>query len=189
MFALLINFGLFLSASTGGESKFLHFYNDYLNIPGFEAWKFFNLAIFIAGLIYFLRKPVSEGFKAKREQIRAELIKAEEEKQGALAKLTATEAKLSQLEAEKEKVLQKARDEAAVEKKRLADQTKLEIERLQQQTESDLARLSKQSYAELRRFSAEESIRLAEEKLRAQIDGEKDARLVKASIKEIGGLN
>jgi len=41
----------------------------------------------------------------------------------------------------------------------------------------------------LRRFSAEEIIRLAEEKLRAQIDGDKDARLVKASISEIGGLN
>ena len=79
--------------------------------------------------------------------------------------------------------------EATFEKKRLAEQTKADIERMGQQHDSELSRLSKQSYAELRRFSAQESIRLAEEKLRAQIDGTADARLVKASISEIGGLN
>jgi F-type H+-transporting ATPase subunit b len=189
MIAFIYKLNLLLAASGGGESGFMHFYNEYLNIPGLEAWKFINLGLFIAGLIYLLKKPLSEGFKQKREQIRAELIKAEAEKQAALTKLTSAEAKLAQLEAEKEKVIQKAKDEMAFEKKRLAEQTKIEIERLRQQSEGDLARLAKQSHAELRRFSAEESIRLAEEKLRSQIDGEKDARLVKASIQEIGGLN
>lgn len=178
-----------LFAGSGGESGFTHFYNQYLNIPGFEAWKFLNLAIFIALMIYVAKKPLTAAFKAKRDQIRAELIKAEEEKQAALAKLTSTEAKLAQLEAEKEEILKKAKDEAEYEAKRLADQTNIESERLRQQSESELSRLLGQSRAELRRFSAEESIRLAEEKLRSQIDGDMDARLVKASIQEIGGLN
>ncbi len=46
-------------------------------------------------MIYLLKKPLTNAFKAKRETIRAELIKAEEERQAALAQLTATEAKLS----------------------------------------------------------------------------------------------
>ena len=171
------------------ESGLKSFYEDYLNIPGFEAWKFINLAVFILILVYLLKKPLSEAFKAKREAIRAELIKAEEEKQAALTKLTAVEAKLAQMEAEKEAVLQKARDEAAAEKKRVAAHTKLEVERLQEQTESEITRLAHQSRAELRRFSAEESIRLATEKLRSQIDAKQDGRLVKANIQEIGGLN
>ena len=187
MFAFITNF-LFLFAE-GGESSFARFYNEYLNIPGFEAWKFFNLAIFIAGMVYLLKKPLSDAFKAKREEIRSELINAEEEKQAALARLTAIEARLSQLESEKDNILKKARDEAAFEKKRLAESTKIEIERLRQQTEAELARLSNQSRAELRRLSAEKSINLAEEKLRAQIDGPIDARLIKGSINEIGGLN
>lgn len=188
MFAFLNSF-IFLLATPGGESGFTHFYNQYFNIPGFEAWKFLNLAIFIAVMIYIAKKPLTEAFKAKREQIRSELIRAEEEKQAALAKLTSTEVKLAQLDTEKENILQKAREEAAYESKRLADQTKVEADRLRQQTEADLIRLSKQTHAELRRFSANESIRLAEEKLRAQIDRGIDARLVKASIQEIGGLN
>ena len=190
MFGFMTSFNLFLAeTSHGATSGFMRFYEDYLNIPGFEAWKFLNLAVFTAVMVYLLKKPLSAAFKARREQIRAELIKAEEEKQAALAKLTTAEAKLAQLETEKTNIIQKAKDEAETEKKRLAEQTKIETERMRQQTEGDLARLGKQTHAELRRFSAEESIRLAEEKLRAQIDSEKDARLVKASIQEIGGLN
>lgn len=195
MFLSLTSSLLLLAGSTGGPAgggaweSFKHFYNDWFNVPGYEAWKFVNLAIFIGLMIYVVKKPLSAAFKTKREQIRAELIKAEAEKKEALAKLTTAEAKLAQLETEKENVLAKAKEEAAFEKKRLADQTKADIDRLNKQSESELSRLSKQSYAELRRFSAQESIRLAEEKLRAQIDGTADARLVKASISEIGGLN
>jgi F0F1-type ATP synthase membrane subunit b/b' len=58
-----------------------------------------------------------------------------------------------------------------------------------EQTEGELARLDNQALMELRRFSAEESVRLAEEKLRARIDAGNDSRLVKANIQEIGGLN
>lgn len=189
MIAFIVNLNLILAATGGKESGFTHFYNQYFNIPGFEAWKFLNLAIFIGLMVYVMKKPLTEAFKARREQIRAELIKAEAEKKAALEKLTLAEAKLAQLDTEKENILKKAKEEAAFEKERLAEQTAAEIERLRLQREGDLTRLSKQSYAELRRFSAHESVRLAEAKLRAQIDGKTDARLVKASIQEIGGLN
>ena len=137
---------------------------------------------------------VSEGIaeaeiEAKREEIRSELIRAEEEKQAALARLTEAEAKIARLESEKENVAKKAREEAEFEKKRLAEHAKVEAERLRQQADAELARLQNQSRAELRRYSAEESIRLAEEKLKKQIDVGTDARLVKASIQEFGGLN
>ena len=177
------------AAHGGAEGGFTHFYNEYFNIPGFELWKFINLAIFIGLMVYLTRKPLSEAFTAKREQIRSELIKAEEERQAAVSRLTAAEAKLAQLETEKQNILEKARQEAEFEKKRLTEQSRLDAERLRQQAEAELARVQNQSRNELRRYSAEESIRLAEEKLRAQIDGTADARLVRASIQEIGGLN
>ena len=94
MFAFITSFLLLLAEASHKESAFTKFYNEYFNIPGFEAWKFLNLAIFIALMVYVAKKPLSEAFKAKRELIRSELIKAEEEKQAALAKLTAAEAKL-----------------------------------------------------------------------------------------------
>lgn len=191
MFAFFLDTIIFLAAAGGGQSGggFTEFYNKYLNYPGFEAWKFINLAIFVAVLVYLVKKPLSDAFKAKRDAIRAELIKAEEEKQAALKKLTAAEAKLAALESEKAAVLKKAREEAEAEKRRLAEQAEWDVKKLHEQSTGEVARLTKQTLASLRRFSAEESVRLAEEKLRAQMDTEKDSSLVKSSIASIGGLN
>ena len=189
MLAFSTSFILFFAEGGHASGGFMRFYDEWLNIPGFEAWKFINLFIFIAIGVYVGKKPLSEAFKAKREAIRADLIKAENEKQAAKAKLTAIESKLAQMEMEKTTILTNAKNQAASEKKRVAESTAAEVERLRQQTEAELARLMGQSRAELRRFSAEESIRRATEKIRSQMDGEKDARLVRASIQEIGGLN
>ena len=159
------------------------------NYPGFEAWKFFNLAVFVALMVYLLKKPLSGAFQAKRETIRAELIRAEEAKQAALAQLTTTESKMARLDAEAADITRKAEAEANAEKARITEQTEFEIIRMREQANAEVERVSKQAKLNLRRFSAEESIRLAEEKIKQQINPEKDARLVVANIQSIGGLN
>jgi F-type H+-transporting ATPase subunit b len=172
------------SASGGGFSAF---WNKYLNYPGFEAWKFINLAIFVGLLIYLLKKPLSDTFKAKREQIRAELIKAEEEKQAAMAKLTETEAKLARLDSEKETVLSRAKEEAKAEEKRIADETENEVTKLRQQAENEIARTATLAKHELRKLSAEETVRRAEEMIKANLAKGNDAGLVKTGITSLGG--
>jgi ATP synthase F0 subunit b len=189
MSVFLFNLILIFAEGDSAWGKFLHFWNTYANYPGFEAWKFLNLAIFIYLMYRFLKKPLSEAFKARREEIRAELIKAEEQKQAALAQLTATEVRLAQLDAESANVLEKAKHEAASEKERIEKETESEIKKLRDQGEHEIERAAAQVKKRLRRFSAEESIRLAEEKIRRDIDPEKDARLVKTNIQAIGGLN
>lgn len=190
MFAFIYSFILFFAETTHAEGGgFKEFWNTYFNYPGFEAWKFMNLAIFIAILVYLLRKPLSEAFKAKRELIRAELIKAEEQKQAALAELTATEAKLARLESEATSIRQKAEQEAEAEKTRIARQTEEDIKKMRAQAQSEIARVAQQTKLELRRFSAEESIARAEELIKTGMNAESDARLIKANIQSIGGLN
>jgi F-type H+-transporting ATPase subunit b len=184
---LAINNGLqLLLLAEAGESGGI--YNEYFNIPGFELWKFINLVIFVAVLVYLLKKPLSETFKAKRDAIRAELIKAEEERQAAQARLVAAEAKLAQLESEKAAILTNAKAEAEADRTRLLEETEAEIRRLRAQADAEIARIAQISKAGIKRLAAEESIRLAEEKLRSRMDVESDSRLVKASIQEIGGL-
>lgn len=191
MLAFIYSFIFLLAGSShaGEAGGFTHFWNQYFNYPGFEAWKFVNLAIFVGLLIYLLKKPLSQTFKAKREVIRAELIKAEEERQAALQKLTETEAKLAGLDAEVTSIREKAVQEAAAERARISEQTKADINKLQQQAESEISRAVQQSKTELRKFSAEESIRLAEEMIKSKIDATADARIVKTNIQSIGGLN
>lgn len=192
MFAFVYSFILIFAETAGKESgwgSFVNFWNKYLNYPGFEAWKFFNLAIFIFIMYRLLKAPLGNAFKAKREAIRADLIKAEEQRQAALAELTIAEAKLASLESDTEKEIKQAEQEAAAEKIRIERETLAEIERLKAQAANEIERKTQQIQAALRRFSAEESIRLAEEKLKSQINTETQAKLVKASIQSIGGLN
>ena len=194
---LVFLFNFLLLAAEGGEAlhsdstwgNFVHFWETYANYPGFEAWRFFNLAIFIAIAIYLLKKPLTNAFKTKREMIRAELIKAEEEKQAALAKLTETEAKLSNLDQETEQIIEHGRLEAEAEKSRIIEQTAFQTTKMREQAKSEIERVTKQTQMKLRRFSAEESIRLAEEKIKNQMNEEKDAQLVRTNIQSIGGLS
>ena len=179
---------MFADAGTP-SGGFTGFWNSYLNYPGFEVWRFVNLGIFIAILVYFLKRPLSEAFKAKREAIRADLIKAEAEKQAALDRLTAAEARLVGLDAERNAVLARARQEAEAEKARIAESAVTDVKRIREQASSEIARLAQQTRNDLRRFSADESIRIAEEKLRAAMTAEKDAQLVRSGIDAIGGLS
>ncbi len=194
MLVFLSNFILFF-AETGGHSEsgamawWMKNADPYLNYPGFEVWRFLNLAIFAGIMAYLLKKPLSEAFKAKREAIRADLIKAEEERQAAMAKLTDSEAKLARLDADKKSVIENAKSEAEAEKLRLAEEAEMDAIRLRSQAENEIERKTQQVRSSLRRFSAEESIRLAEEKIKQAMNTQKDAELVKANIQSIGGMN
>lgn len=188
MFAL-INFLLFFAAEAGHSSSGGIDWNSILNYPGFEAWKFVNLAIFLGVLIYLLRKPLSGAFKAKREVIRQELIKAQQERDAALAKLSEVEARFANLETESANIREQSRREAEAEANRIAAQTEADIVKMRDNARREIEAASAQAKRELKRFSADESVRLAEEILRQNVKGKDAARLVSASINGLGANN
>jgi F-type H+-transporting ATPase subunit b len=173
-------------AATGGGG-FTQFYNTYLNYPGFEAWKFINLFVFVGLLVYLLRRPLSEAFKHRREAIRAELIKAQQERDAALARLSEIEARLNNLDAETERIREQATREAELEAARIAEQTNADVEKIRDNARREIASAAAAARRDLRQFSAEESIRLAEEMVRGRLQGDEAARLVRASIEGLGG--
>ena len=189
MFAFIFSFILLSAgaASSVGGSAFDHFWETYFNNPNFPLWKFINLSAFVALMVYLLKKPLSDTFKAKREEIRAELIKAEEEKQSALVKLTEIEAKTARLDTEKDQIRLKAQVEADNEARRIAEQTETDMAKMRTQADNEVLRMRKQAENELRKFSAEESIRLAEKMIREKLGTSSDAQLVKAGIENLGG--
>ncbi|QQS39835.1 MAG: hypothetical protein IPM63_10655 [Acidobacteriota bacterium] len=191
-FAISFLYILAESAAAAEEGSWLAWWyknvDPYMNYPGFEAWRFINLLIFFGVLAYLIKRPLSEAFKTKREKIRAELIRAEEEKKAAVAKLAEVEAKLARLDTEQAALVEEARSEAAAEKNRIREEIESESRRLRSQAEGEVLRKSQQIRKQLKRFSAEESIRLAEEKIRRAMSAETDRKLVKANIESIGGM-
>jgi F-type H+-transporting ATPase subunit b len=172
------------------ESGFGYYYQQvkpYIDYPGFELWKFINLGIYVAILIYFVRKPLSEGFKQKREAIRTELIRAEEVRKTALAELAEVDARIAGLEREKVRMLEESKMEAATEENRINTELESEITHLYSQAENEIARRAQQSELELRRLAANESVRLAKEKIKSQMTPEKDSALVGDVVSSMGG--
>jgi F0F1-type ATP synthase membrane subunit b/b' len=161
----------------------------YLDYPGFEAWKFFNLAIFVIALSYVLSRKAKLGevFKARRESIRQELARAQQERDAALLKLKEVEERLGLLDTEVAAIKEQAQREAVAERERIARSTETEITKLSEQASREIEHAGKVAKQELRRYTAEQSVRLAEEIVRREMKPEDDARLIARNIEDLGG--
>ena len=161
----------------------------YLDYPGFEAWKFFNLAIFVIVLTYILTRKAKLGdvFNARRESIKQELARAQQERDAALAKLKEVEERLGRLDTEVATIKEQGVREAAEERERIARSTETEIGKLTEQASREIEHAGKVAKKELRRYTAEQSVRLAEEIVRREMKPEDDARLIANNIEGLGG--
>ena len=158
---------------------------EWYNYPGLELWKFANLAIFTGVGIYILRKPISAALASRREAIRQELVKAQSERDQAMARVAEADSLLTRLDDDVRKVQAQARDEATSERQRIAASTEREIEKLKQQAQREMETADKLARKELRQFLAEKSVQLARESIRVQMRPEDDTALIRESIGEL----
>jgi F0F1-type ATP synthase membrane subunit b/b' len=156
--------------------------------PGWEVWKFLNLLLFIGVLIFLLRRPIGASMVARRDAIRQELMRAQEERRAALAKLEEVEARLARLDAEVETVRAQAKREAEAERESITRSTAEETRRLREQARREIESAGKVARQDLRRYAAEQSVRLAEDLIRRDIGAEDDTRLMNDYIGDLGGI-
>lgn len=180
-------FALSGAPSAGGQPG-LFDQGGLLNYPGFEAWKFLNLFLFILIMYLLLRKPLGNIFRERREAIRRDLERAKEEREAAEAKLAEVNARLAKLDAETAAIREQSEKEIAAESARIAQQTQEEVAKLREQAAHEIAAAGKTVKQDLRRFAAEESVKLAEQMIRQDISPADDARMVNREVQELGGI-
>jgi F-type H+-transporting ATPase subunit b len=155
--------------------------------PGFELWKFVNLAIFIVLLVLAMRKfGVPEKFRDRKATINTELARAQQARDAALAKLKEVEERLGRLDTEVAAIKEHSVREAAEERERIARSTETEIAKLSEQAVREIESAGKAAKKELRRYTAEQSVRLAEEIVRREMKPEDEARLIASNNEELG---
>lgn len=157
--------------------------------PGFELWKFVNLFVFVGALVYVLTRwaRLGDAFKARKETIKQELARAQQERDAALAKLQEVEARLARLDTEVSAIQEQSHREAAEERERLAKSTEVEITKLGVQAQREIESAGKAARHQLRNYAAETSVRLAEDIIRREMRPEDDARLIQRNVQELGG--
>ena len=156
--------------------------------PGFELWKFVNLAIFVIVLVVAMRRffGVPQMFRRRKESIRAELEKARSERDAALAKLKEVEERLASLNSQVATIKERSMVEAQEERERIARSTQDEIAKLTAQAQREIENAATIAKKDLRRFTAEQSVRLAEDMIKRDIRPDDDARLFTRNIEEMG---
>jgi F0F1-type ATP synthase membrane subunit b/b' len=182
MFLSFIITNLFLGFAGAEETRWW----DY---PGFELWKFINLAIFVIALVFAMRKffGVPEMFRDRKETIKRELAVAQQERDAALQKLKEVEERLARLDTEVAAIKEESKHEAEEEHERIARSTETEIAKLSDQALREIENAGKAAKRELRRYTAEQSVQLAEQLIRREMKPEDDARLIASNIEELGG--
>lgn len=156
-----------------------------MNYPGLEAWKFFNLLVFVGVMIYILRRKISEALAARRDAIKQELVDAQQRRERALAKVAEADALLNRLDTDIESVHKSSQQEAQSERERLAAATKRELEKLELQARREMETADKVARKQLRQFFAKRSIDVARNTVSSQLKPEDDVLLISESIGEL----
>ncbi|MFN5193394.1 MAG: F0F1 ATP synthase subunit B [Cyanobacteriota bacterium] len=156
-----------------------------LNLNPFET-NIINLAIVIAGLVYFLRGFLGGILERRRSAIVTDLKEAEERLASAASALKVAQADLAEAQARAEKIRADASSRAEAIRLDSEKRTVEEMARLRQSSSSDLESEASRVSKTLQR----ETARLAVEKALAGIGGRLDtsaqARLIDQSIQSLG---
>lgn len=178
-----LSFGLMLMVGIEGSGSWL----DY---PGFEAWRFVNLIIFVGAALYLhhrFGKPIAQALRMRRERIRVELETARIARDEAQARMAEVESRLKNMELEVANLRALAASEAEAERARILRATEIEMEKLREQGGREIASATKAAQLELRRFAASQSVKLAETLIRKDMSAAEDAKIIRMNIEELGG--
>lgn len=150
-------------------------------------WQTFNFIVFVAIMIYVLRKKLGIGkvFDDRAATIRKELDKAKIEKEEAERKLAEVEARLGKLDEEVAQLRAEAELEADREAARIREAAALEAEKIKLMTAREIEGAMKEARAELRAFVADNSVAMAEAIIKRELKPEDNSKMLNKYVEEL----
>ena len=149
------------------------------------AWPALNLAILLAALVYFGRRPIQAFFAARQGRIRDDLDAAAKALAEAEARHTEWQRKLTRLDAEMARIRELARERAEAERKHILAEASATAERIRKDARAAVDQELRRGREELRREAAELALELAAETLRARVSDADRSRLVDDFIETV----
>jgi F-type H+-transporting ATPase subunit b len=150
-----------------------------------ELWKWANFVVLAGALGYLVSKNAGPFFSARSQQIRKDMVEAQEARQQAEARAADVDRRLASLESEIASLHADSQREAQAERDRLAKQTAAELAKIQAHAEQEIIAAGKAVRADLKRFSAELAIQLAEQRIRSRMTPETQEDLVRGFVRDL----
>lgn len=166
------------------------FGQDY-GIGGAFLVELLNFAIYGAALFFLLKGALSAMFKSRKEELETLLAQAEKDKAEGEAQMKDLEAKMAGLEGELAGILSKAETDAEAEKQRVLEAAKAEAAVILAQAQAEIGFQKRQAEQELRALVAELAVEGAAKRLEAKLQGPEAAKaaggVMDRAIQQIGG--
>jgi F-type H+-transporting ATPase subunit b len=156
-----------------------------LNLNPFDT-NIINLAIVIAGLVYFLRGFLGGILERRRSAIVSDLKDAEDRLASATAAVAKAQQELKEAQARAERIRADGQSRAQAIRLENEKRTVEEMARLKQDSASDLQSEASRVSDQLRREAARLAIEKALASLPSRLDATAQARLIDQSIQSLG---
>lgn len=156
-----------------------------LNLNPFET-NIINLAIVIAGLVYFLRGFLGGILERRRSAILSDLKDAEDRLSTATVAVAKAQQELTEAQAKADRILTDGRSRAQAIRLDNEKRTVEEMARLKQDSASDLQSEASRVSDQLRREAARLAIEKALASLPGRLNAKTQARLIDQSIQSLG---
>ncbi len=148
-------------------------------------WGWLNFLMLAGGLGYVIKKNVGPYFAQRSKQIRQGIAEAEDVRADAEARIAEVEGRLANLQPEIEALRREALQEQEAEAARVRHEAAAELAKIQARLGEEIAAAGKTARLELRRYSAELALKLAEQKIAAQMSAGIEDRLVASFIEHL----
>ena len=161
-------------------------------IPSEKWWdllyRVLNFALLVFGLAYFLRKPIANGLKNRRQGIIEKFEDLESQKAEAERVYKEYEAKLSRIDAEVKSIIDSALAQGETEKEKIIEDAKRAAGDIKRQAEMAIQHELAEAKFRLRSEIAEEAVAMAENIIKKNLQGTDQNKMVEQYLEQAGAI-
>lgn len=151
------------------------------------ATNLFNLAILLGVVIYYGRKVLGQILGDRRSKIAEQIEEAETRQQKAAVALGEGQKKLTESQAEAERIIAKAQQRSQTFAQEIAAKAEVDIQRMRETAAKDLGAEQERVLVELRQRIAALALANVESRLGAGLDNTVQQQLIDRSLAQLGG--
>ena len=177
IFVLLASFWstvLYAAGESDGGSPLMDF-----------VWKTLNVTVLVAIIYKFARKPVASALNSTAQSAKQVVDDARSAEEKITSELSGMRFQISVLEKEAVEMVASAKKDAENEKARIIEEGRQELARMKKQARFTMEQERRKAEDDLRNWVAEESVKLAEEKLKKEMNQKHQAKLVKNYMNQL----